>query len=280
MAILAPPCHRPSYPATPAAAFISSTYRHCSTPPSIYSLTITSQLYNQQLPPATSTAQRARIDKSLLRLSVGISEAELWAAACLRVRCFYNFEDDSFGIQDHKKYLAEREFEALKERVAGVRVGFKKVSCIDATLPLSQVTSISDDLSNNCKFSDGEEERVVVGTLDINQCIRLPDEIAGMKPKGIGADFARAYLSNVCVAQELQRNGLGSDLISKAKLVAEEWGISDLYVHVAVDNEPAKNLYIKSGFTLENEEPAWQARFLDRPRRLLLWTGLPSTYDL
>lgn len=53
-------------------------------------------------------------------------------------------------------------------------------------------------------------------------------------------------------------------------------GISDLYVHVAVDNEPAKNLYTKCGFIYESEEPAWQARFLDRPRRLLLWLGLPK----
>lgn len=53
-------------------------------------------------------------------------------------------------------------------------------------------------------------------------------------------------------------------------------GITDLYVHVAVDNEPAKNLYTKSGFIYESDEPAWQARFLDRPRRLLLWTGLTN----
>lgn len=53
-------------------------------------------------------------------------------------------------------------------------------------------------------------------------------------------------------------------------------GISDLYVHVAVDNEPAKRLYMKSGFIYENDEPAWQARFLDRPRRILLWFGIPG----
>lgn len=53
-------------------------------------------------------------------------------------------------------------------------------------------------------------------------------------------------------------------------------GINDLYVHVAVDNEPAKKLYMKSGFVYESDEPAWQARFLDRPRRILLWTGLPG----
>lgn len=57
-------------------------------------------------------------------------------------------------------------------------------------------------------------------------------------------------------------------------------GITDLYVHVAVDNESAKNLYMKSGFTYESDEPAWQARFLKRPRRIILWFGLPNPYNL
>lgn len=42
--------------------------------------------------------------------------------------------------------------------------------------------------------------------------------------QGIGADFARAYLSNVCVAEELQRNGLGYALVAKSKIVAQQWG--------------------------------------------------------
>ncbi|KAI9117289.1 hypothetical protein K1719_011455 [Acacia pycnantha] len=97
-----------------------------------------------------------------------------------------------------------------------------------------------------------------------------------MKPEVIGSDVTRAYLSNVCVAKELQRNGLGYALLEKAKMVAYDWGITDLYVHVAVNNEPARKLYVKSGFVCESDEPAWQARFLDRPRRLLLWKGLSS----
>ncbi|XP_058728719.1 GCN5-related N-acetyltransferase 7, chloroplastic isoform X2 [Vicia villosa] len=124
------------------------------------------------------------------------------------------------------------------------------------------------------QFSTFGEDRIVVGSLDLNQCLSLPDEIVGMKPKASGADTTRAYLSNVCVARELHRNGLAYDLLEKSKLVARNWGITDLYVHVAVDNEPAKKLYMKSGFVYESDEPAWQARFLDRPRRLLLWMGL------
>ncbi|KAK1550772.1 hypothetical protein Q3G72_024590 [Acer saccharum] len=218
---------------------------------------------------------------SSLFVSETASEDELWAAACLRVRSFYDFDPNTFSVQDHKKYLAEREFEALKERIAGKRMGFGRVSCINATVPLSQLSSLSDDLCVACKFTDDDgEDRVVVGTLDVNQCLRLPDEITGKKPEGIGADFARAYLSNVCVAKELQRNGLGYELVAKSKIVAQGWGISDLYVHVAVDNEPAKNLYMKTGFVHESDEPAWQARFLDRPRRLLLWIGLSGINGL
>ncbi|XP_047950424.1 uncharacterized protein LOC125196098 isoform X1 [Salvia hispanica] len=235
------------------------------------SLALHCHLSNHQTAPQFATPLTL-IDKSSLSVSAACSEAELLAAARLRVRTFYDFNEQTFRIEDHKRYLVESEYEALCERVSGKRKGFRKVSCINATLPISWMINVSKDLCAASKFSQNGEDRVVVGTLDLNQCVGLPNEIVGMKPQGIGSDFARAYISNVCVAEELHRNGLGYELIAESKRVAEDWGISDLYVHVAVNNEAAKNLYLKSGFTVESDEPAWQARFLDRPRRLLLWT--------
>ncbi|XP_010433270.1 PREDICTED: uncharacterized protein LOC104717417 [Camelina sativa] len=227
--------------------------------------------------PAASHICAPAIDKSTFVVSETVSEDELWAAACLRVRTFNEFNPSAYNIQDHRRYLAEREFEALKERTSGKREGFTRVACINATLPLSQLSSSSEDLCSACKFSDGIEDRVVVGSLDLNQCRWLPDEIAGTKPEGIGVDFARAYLSNVCVAKELHRNGVGYKLIEKSKEVGREWGVTDMYVHVTVDNEAAKRLYMKSGFEQETSEPAWQARYLNRPQRLLLWLGLSTS---
>ncbi|WZZ76267.1 hypothetical protein YC2023_087637 [Brassica napus] len=252
------------------------------------------------------------IDRSAMVISETVSEDELWAAACLRVRTFNELNPSSYNIQvssspyyiclvslvldfgsvhpihiqedlecgryhDHRRYLAEREFEALKERVSGKREGFTRVSCVNATLPLSQLSTSSEDFFSACKFSDGIEDRVVVGSLDLNQCRWLPDEIAGTKPEGFSVDFARAYLSNVCVAKELHRNGVGYKLIEKSKVVAREWGITDMYVHVTVVNEAAKRLYMKCGFEQESAEPAWQARYLNRPQRLLLWLSLPTS---
>ncbi|KAG8087024.1 hypothetical protein GUJ93_ZPchr0010g9544 [Zizania palustris] len=69
-----------------------------------------------------------------------------------------------------------------------------------------------------------------------------------------------AYLSNVSVAKDLQRNGLGYALVDKSKKLAREWGITDLYVHVAINNEAAKKLCNKCGFVYESEEPAWNGR--------------------
>ncbi|EPS68011.1 hypothetical protein M569_06762, partial [Genlisea aurea] len=208
-------------------------------------------------------------------LSEASSDDELHAAARLRTRTFHHFKEGMFGIDDHKRYLSEHEFEALKERVTGKkRIGFVRVSCIIATLPTSMVVNISADLSASCSFTQNGDDnhRVAVGTLDLNQCFALPGEIVGMNPKGADPDHHRAYISNVCVAKEFHRNGLGYELITMSKKVAQQWGISDLYVHAAVDNEPAKKLYAKCGFTFESDEPAWQARFLGRPRRVLLWT--------
>ncbi|CAL9088025.1 unnamed protein product [Musa textilis] len=214
------------------------------------------------------------LDAASLAVKECESNDELLAAVRLRVRTFYDEFDQSSGDQDQRRHLEEREFEALKDRIDGKRIGFKRVSCINATLPLSPLLGHADGLCSACTFSQNGEDRVVVATLDINQCLKLADELTGKRPEALGAGLMRAYLSNVCVAKELQRNGLGFAIVSKSKAVARRWGINDLYVHVAVDNEAALKLYGKSGFVYENEEPAWQARFLGRPRRFLLWADL------
>ncbi|KAL0906416.1 hypothetical protein M5K25_024911 [Dendrobium thyrsiflorum] len=229
---------------------------------------------------ATSICKQEPIGVALSLSSVKecFSDEELHAAVRLRIRTFYDF-NESCGVEDYRKYLTEREYEALKERVAGKKIGFKRVSCINATLPSSTTLKSFAELCSSCKkiqFSNNGKDCVVVGTLDVNQCVRLADELTGKKPEGIGAELKRGYLSNVCVAKELQRNGFGHALISKSKKVARHWGITDLYVHVAVDNEAARKLYEKGGFIYENEEPAWQARFLTGFIRLALISSFPK----
>ena len=56
------------------------------------------------LPVAAATTthhqqQSTSIDKSSLIVAETASEDQLWAAACLRVRSFYDFQASSYGIQ-------------------------------------------------------------------------------------------------------------------------------------------------------------------------------------
>uniref|UniRef100_M8BIT6 Uncharacterized protein n=1 Tax=Aegilops tauschii TaxID=37682 RepID=M8BIT6_AEGTA len=178
--------------------------------------------------------------------------------------------------KDHRKGLAEREYEALQNRISGNMINFRRVSCINGTVPLLPSLMSAEELCSTCKFIEDGEERIVVGSLDLNQCLWLPDELTGKRPGVTESSHTRAYLSNVCVAKELQRCGLGYALVDKSKKLARQWGITDLYVHVAINNEAAQKLYIKSGFVYESEEPAQQARHLGRPRRLLLWLDMKN----
>ncbi|KAH7436090.1 hypothetical protein KP509_05G001800 [Ceratopteris richardii] len=91
---------------------------------------------------------------------------------------------------------------------------------------------------------------------------------------GPDGEERRGYLSNVCVAIAMQRNGIGTRLVKYAQVLALKQGISDLYAHVAVDNESATALYKKCGFELEDQERPADARLMARPARLLLWMDL------
>ncbi|RRT83349.1 hypothetical protein B296_00005366 [Ensete ventricosum] len=133
------------------------------------------------------------VDAATLAVKECESDDELLAAVRLRVRTFYDEFDQSSGDQDQRRHLEEREFEALKDRIDGKRIGFKRVSCINATLPLSPSLGQADGLCSACtvshlccmnmQFSQNGEDRVVVATLDINQCLKLADELTGKRPE-------------------------------------------------------------------------------------------------
>ena len=105
----------------------------------------------------------------------------------------------------------------------------------------------------------------------MNQGIKLPGEwLAGDLPKD--RPDQRIYFSNVCVVPAARKRGIAQQLMLAGRTVAEEWGVEDVYVHVVVDNAPAKALYERLGFEWQKEEPPELAKNLGRPgaRRLLL----------
>jgi hypothetical protein len=61
-------------------------------------------------------------------------------------------------------------------------INFQRVSCINGTVPLLPSLVSAEELCSTCKFVEDGEERVVVGSLDLNQCLWLPDELTGKRP--------------------------------------------------------------------------------------------------
>lgn len=47
--------------------------------------------------------------------------------------------------------MTEREYEGLKDRVCGMRIEFKRVTCINATVPLSASLMSAHELCSSCK---------------------------------------------------------------------------------------------------------------------------------
>lgn len=86
------------------------------------------------------------------------------------------------------------------------------------------------------------------------------------------AEKRRGYLSNVCVAPEVRKQGVGAALLQRAQEVAHLWGVTDMYVHVLANNQAALMLYTKGGFLYENEEMTVSShgRMQLRPHCLLL----------
>lgn len=57
-----------------------------------------------------------------------------------------------------------------------------------------------------------------------------------------------AEIENICVAPACRRNGVGETLMEEMLRLAAERGADRVFLEVRAHNEPAKALYLKSGF--------------------------------
>jgi len=82
------------------------------------------------------------------------------------------------------------------------------------------------------------------------------------------------YLSNLAVRSDSRRQGVAFHLLHACEKAVSDWGCCDLYLHVLEDNHQAKRLYFRAGYQLQQADPWWHCRLLNRPRRLLLHKAL------
>ncbi|KAL0051343.1 hypothetical protein WJX82_005932 [Trebouxia sp. C0006] len=218
---------------------------------------------------------------SHVQIRRAIETADFRAAAFLRAASFYRYSPDrsQYAARIHQRMKGDAEWAAIEARVSGKDTDYKDlaVSCYIATVDSDESGSSTTadagylEPSTVLPAQDSARSQQVVGTLDLNQGLKLPsEELLGHLPKQ-SSGLQRAYLSNVCTAKALQRQGVAAKMIQVAAEDAIKQGVKYLYVHVAHDNQAAMHLYCnRCGFYQEQSESEGYARALSRPRRYLL----------
>jgi ribosomal protein S18 acetylase RimI-like enzyme len=56
------------------------------------------------------------------------------------------------------------------------------------------------------------------------------------------------YLSNLAVLPQYRRQGAASKLLQQGEKFIQEWGFTDVYLHVLEENHHARQLYLKLGY--------------------------------
>ena len=105
---------------------------------------------------------------------------------------------------------------------------------------------------------------VIVGTIEI----ALRSSLWSNNPQN-------PYISNLAVAPDYRRLGIGSQLLAACEQVALDWGYTETRLHVLDRNESAKQLYCKNGYQISQIEPNWGNLWFDCSPRLLLKKIIP-----
>ena len=99
--------------------------------------------------------------------------------------------------------------------------------------------------------------------------------VAGTIEMGVRSSFGRRssqslYISNLAVSKTFRRQGVADKLLQACEIKALQWGFKEIDLHVLDNNYPARQLYQKNGYKLQENEHDWMSQFLNQPQKLLL----------
>lgn len=105
-------------------------------------------------------------------------------------------------------------------------------------------------------------KEVVIGTIEIGMRSRYP------WPVTTGEHIL--YISNLAVHPQYRRLGVGRQLLLSCESIAQQWGYSELYLHVLENNHQARQLYRNIGYQLQEVDWSWNTVLFRQPRRFFL----------
>lgn len=78
------------------------------------------------------------------------------------------------------------------------------------------------------------------------------------------------YVSNLAVQRSARRQGVAKQLLNACEQIGLEWGFPEIYLHVLDNNHPARRLYFKIGYRLQQIDRTFTTCFCFSPKRMLL----------
>lgn len=170
------------------------------------------------------------------------------ATSAVLVQSFYDFPNFANWIYPFLQFTIN---EDLRYRLRSQSPLYR---CFVAKLTLS------NDQIQKMQLSPQESGLVVVGTI----------EVALRSPFLWTSSPQYPYISNLAVAQDFRRLGIGQQLLIHCEQTALNWGYQETRLHVLDGNDAAKQLYYNNGYQIAQVEANWGNLWFDYSPRLLL----------
>ncbi|MGB5633164.1 MAG: GNAT family N-acetyltransferase [Waterburya sp.] len=182
-----------------------------------------------------------------LKLTIHPATAEdTKAISAVLVQGFYDFPNFAQWIYPFLQFTIN---EDLRYRLRSQSPLYR---CFVAKLALP-----NNQIPNLSEYDSGI---VVVGTIEI-----------ALRPHFLWSTNSQyPYISNLAVAQDFRRLGIGSQLLTKCEHTALDWGYQETRLHVLDSNDAAKQLYCGNGYQISQIESNWGNLWFDYSPRLLL----------
>lgn len=192
-----------------------------------------------------------------------VTDDEIECVSWLRAKAFYAYPPErKFAGEIHQMMIAEEESKSLKalrlDTTLRERRGEDLRDITITIMALSDARAVKEPDQSLCFIAPDGMNMVVLGSLDIHFAKALAGEVL------IGSSEHAAYLANVCTADAAKRRGVGRALLQRAREIAREKCVDDLFVHTMAVNEIARAFYEKNGFVVEKEETSNQAHYRGR----------------
>lgn len=122
------------------------------------------------------------------------------------------------------------------------------------------IAVLSDTMNNVPTWSQPQRsqgQRKILGTVEI-----CASDFKNTSMEYIGHE-KKLYAMDLAVQLEARRLGIGSSLLFAMEKYARNEGYKEIYLHVEVDNESARNLYMKNGY-MELPATSWAVAFTQK----------------